>query len=99
MSKYKKKPLVIDAFKIGIDYMPDWFIDSVVDGVVTLRTDMPENCHMECRNDFKTWCEINTLEGVMVGNYGDYIIKGVQGEIYPCKAEIFEETYEAVNHL
>lgn len=31
------------------------------------------------------WCEIKTLEGTMVGNYKDYIIQGVQGEIYPCK--------------
>ena len=43
------------------------------------------------------WCEIKTLEGTMVAKAGDYIIKGVKGEIYPCKADIFEETYEPVN--
>ena len=38
--------------------------------------------------------EVETLEGVMVANKGDWIIKGVQGEIYPCKPDIFEQTYE-----
>lgn len=40
---------------------------------------------------------INTLEGVMKAMPGDYIIKGVQGEVYPIKADIFEATYEVVN--
>ena len=39
---------------------------------------------------------INTLEGVMKAMPGDYIIKGVQGEVYPCKPDIFEATYEKV---
>ena len=37
---------------------------------------------------------INTLEGTMTANNGDYIIKGVQGEFYPCKEDIFNETYD-----
>lgn len=37
---------------------------------------------------------IDTLEGVMTANEGDYIIKGIQGEYYPCKPDIFEATYE-----
>lgn len=39
---------------------------------------------------------INTLEGVMRANVGDWIIKGVKGELYPCKPDIFEATYERV---
>ncbi len=39
---------------------------------------------------------IDTLEGVMLGEPGDWIIKGVKGEFYPCKPDIFEATYEAV---
>ena len=39
---------------------------------------------------------IQTLEGRMTAQWGDYIIKGVKGEIYPCKPDIFEATYEAV---
>ncbi|MEK3933670.1 hypothetical protein MKY55_29200, partial [Bacillus sp. FSL R7-0642] len=47
----------------------------------------------------EAYCEIKTLEGVMIGKGGDYIIKGVNGEIYPCKADIFEKTYEAVDDI
>jgi len=39
---------------------------------------------------------IQTLEGVMTADPGDYIIKGVKGECYPCKPDIFEQTYEKV---
>ncbi|CYU12304.1 hypothetical protein HO609_02290 [Streptococcus suis] len=39
---------------------------------------------------------INTLEGNMLASFGDYIIKGVQGEFYPCKPGVFAETYELV---
>lgn len=42
------------------------------------------------------WCEIKTLEGTMVAKAGEYIIRGVAGEIYPCKQDIFEKTYEEV---
>ena len=40
--------------------------------------------------------DIETLEGTMHADYGDYIIKGVNGELYPCKPDIFEKTYEAM---
>ena len=42
------------------------------------------------------YIEIDTLEGTMRANLGDFIIKGVQGEFYPCKSDIFEQTYEKV---
>ena len=41
-------------------------------------------------------CLISTLEGVMKCNPGDWIIRGVKGELYPCKSDIFEATYEEV---
>ena len=40
--------------------------------------------------------EVKTLEGVLKGKAGDYLIEGVRGELYPCDKEIFEETYEEV---
>ena len=40
--------------------------------------------------------EIETLEGVMKANKGDWIIRGVKGELYPCKPDVFEMTYEKV---
>ena len=46
--------------------------------------------------DVAYWLDIPTLEGVMKASPGDYIIRGVQGEFYPCKPNIFEDTYEVV---
>lgn len=43
--------------------------------------------------------KIETLEGLMEASKGDYIIKGVQGEFYPCKPDIFAETYEELEYL
>lgn len=87
MPKFRKKPVVIDAFKLGVDPIPDWFMDRVSDDTITLRGEMYRPLE---------GAEIATLEGVMRGDYGDYIIRGVQGEIYPCKPDIFAQTYEAV---
>lgn len=84
--KYRKKPVVIEAFRMGIDNRPDWFQDKVSeDKIVTYENPF---------ESFKTYCVISTFEGMMRGDYGDYIIKGIKGEIYPCKPDIFEETYE-----
>lgn len=46
--------------------------------------------------DDKGFLLIETLEGSMIGNVGDYIIRGIKGEVYPCKPDIFKETYELV---
>lgn len=81
---FRKKPVEIEAFRLAIDNIPDWFMDKVSSNDIILRGEY---------RDLQS-CEINTLEGVMVGNKGDYIIKGVKGEIYPCKPDIFEATYE-----
>ena len=90
--KYIKKPVVIEAFRIGIDYIPDWFMDRVSDNTIILHGKSNGFEHYDDTN-----CDIQTLEGVMHANYGDYIIKGVKGEIYPCKSDIFEETYEILS--
>ena len=84
--KYKKKPIVIEAFKYDGDftdsngniYVPEWMAEApyIFRGAGELY--------------------IETLEGEMHVSVGDYVIKGVQGEIYPCKPDIFEETYEVV---
>lgn len=91
MSKYKKKPVIIDAFQFYVDPMPNWFMDKVTTNEVILS-----NCGYSHSSIENAYCEIETLEGIMKGNGGDYIIKGVQGEIYPCKSDIFEATYEKV---
>jgi len=79
--KYQKKPIVIEAFRYGIDYRPDWFTDKVSSlDIVTADSH----------------CEIRTLEGIMRGEKGDWIIKGIKGEIYPCKPDVFEKSYDTV---
>lgn len=82
--KYRKKPVVIEAVQ---------FIDteeSILElsklGLNPVRVD-----YADLDNPI---LKIETLEGLMVATEGDYIIKGVQGEFYPCKTDIFKETYE-----
>ena len=87
--KYRKKPVEIEAFKFYVDNIPGWFMNKVTDCTVTLK-----NCDFKRYSINEAYCEIKTLEGTMVARGGDYIIKGVQGEIYPCKPDIFEQTYE-----
>jgi hypothetical protein len=86
--KYRKKPVVIEAFKLGHDPMPDWFCDARSAGVVVTG-----NLDGRWRGG-PDYAVIDTLEGQMRANYGDWIIRGVKGEIYPCKPDIFEVTHE-----
>lgn len=79
--KYRKLPVVIDAFRWTGDLSntDEWFIDALADGVA-----MFENGELK----------IVTLEGlIMTVSKSDYIIRGVAGEIYPCKPDIFYKTY------
>lgn len=91
MSQYRKKPVVIEAFLLNERGLvaEDWFWDAVT------RNDIITHCFGKHEPD-PAWCEIKTLEGVMVAKAGDYIIRGVNGEIYPCKADIFHKTYDGV---
>lgn len=87
--KFRKKPVVIDAFKLNDRGFveDDWFWDAVSNNEIIT--------HNFGKNYSEpAWCEIHTLEGVMKASNGDYIIRGVNGEIYPCKPDIFEKTYE-----
>lgn len=81
MGKYRKKPVVIEAIKYVRD---EDFI-----------------AEYEMLTGTKPWfiegkLTIGTLEGDMTAEVGDFIIKGVKGEIYPCKPDIFEATYDQV---
>jgi hypothetical protein len=93
MGRYRKKPVEIDAVQwdgtnieeimalVDFDKLPS-------DGVHV----KPGISHVPSLGTL----EIPTLEGVMTANFGDWVIKGVKGEIYPCKPDIFEATYEIV---
>ena len=91
MSKYKKKPIVIEAFRFYVEDMPDWFMDAVTNNIVALK-----QCDYKRYSIDEAYCEIKTLEGTHRCNGGDYVIRGVKGELYPCKPDIFEITYEEV---
>ena len=91
--KYRKNPVIIEAFKLG-NPIPDWFMDKVSSNNIILHR-IPFD-EARAMNYGQIWCEIKTLKGVMTAYEGDYIIKGIDGEIYPCKIDIFEETYEFV---
>ena len=83
MAKYRKKPVVIEAHK---------FTDENKNQVFNWI-----RCNTEAMFlDGKPAIKIQTLEGDLIATLGDYVIKGIQGEFYPCKPDIFELTYEPV---
>lgn len=89
MSKFRKKPVVIEAWRNIDDTsdsspMPDWIIDALESGSAWFSGGV--HGHLT----------IKTLEGEMRADYGDWIIQGVKGELYPCKPDIFEATYDRV---
>lgn len=88
MPQFRKKPVVIEAFELGdpderpfaADELHEWATKHGFDG-------------WESSADGVV---IQTLEGAMLARPGDWIIKGVKGEFYPCKPDIFAATYDAV---
>jgi hypothetical protein len=88
--KFRKKPVVIEAHRIGDDGWPDEIWEGVNRKEITLHLDTGP------LKDVRGHVIIKTLEGDMRGEVGDWIIRGVKGEFYPCKPDIFEATYEAV---
>lgn len=82
MGMYRKKPVTIEA----VQYQREDNILAVQEFVGESLKYNPDD------NEYY----IKTLEGNMKASIGDWIIKGVQGEYYPCKPDIFEKTYEKV---
>ena len=87
---YRKKPVVIQAIKLE---------RSNIDAAYEFAYGNPIS--MDGRTMTEEWggMYIRTLEGVMFANFGDYIIKGVKGEVYPCKPDIFDMTYEVAQDV
>ena len=97
MAKYRKKPVLIEAFRMGIDTWPDWFTEEVNQNNITTHRIGEIGQGLSPFDHSKIHCKIKTPEGETTGNYGDYIIKGIQGEVYSCKPDIFEQTYNLVS--
>jgi hypothetical protein len=85
--KFRKKPVVIEAHQIPAlndphtRELPIWLVDALCNGTVTPL-------------DGSGGVIIKTLEGDHRGDVGDWIIRGIKGELYPCKPDIFAATYE-----
>jgi hypothetical protein len=84
---YKKKPVVIEAMQ---------FTDESKDRVLNWARSFQGNVFHSWDNEGHPIIIIPTLEGEMKASFGDYIIRGVNGEFYPCKPDIFNKTYEEV---
>lgn len=91
MAKYRKLPVTIEAEKVtdllygfahDFSKLSQWVIDAYDNLVINSIT-----------NDY---FNVNTLEGTMMATREDYLVKGIDGELYPCKIDIFEKTYERV---
>lgn len=81
MARYRKKPVEIEAMRLGshVQAVAEWAA-----GAISLYPEGPDG----------PLAVIHTREGLMYAGPDDWIIKGVRGEFYPCKSDIFEATYE-----
>ena len=90
MAKYRKRPLVIEAIHF----------DGTEDSAVEVEAFAKDSTRLvNYRYNAKAssiLMRIHTLEGIMIANPGDWIIKGAKGECYPCNPDIFDATYELV---
>ena len=87
MTQYRKKPVVIEAIQFNgknAEEIEQWSNNNVKAGPVSEDTLT------------RAYLEIETLEGTMTAQPNDYVIKGVNGEFYPCKPDIFDKTYEEI---
>lgn len=84
--KYRKKPVVVEALQ--------WTGDNLVE-IADFIKDSERYFEFDSNRDLK----IGTLEGIMTVNINDYIIRGIKGELYPCKPDIFEKTYDIVEEI
>lgn len=81
---FVKRPVIVEAFQFGYEEEPSWFRPTVVEMDYDNGISRLKGC-------------ISTLEGDMWFWEGDYVIRGVKGECYPCRRDIFEETYSEID--
>lgn len=86
--KYRKKPVVVEAMRFYADHLVMTEVAHWCGGRIGSEAKASDH------TDVAYWIDIPTLEGVMKAHLGDYIIRGVEGEFYKCRSDIFEATYE-----
>lgn len=95
----RKKPVEVEVFELTHENIASAIKFMYGDDSVDLRCKMAEDYWERyvdiCEGD--GGIKIKTLEGVMLASFGDYIIKGVNGEFYPCKPDIFIKTYDIIS--
>ena len=91
--KYRKKPVVIEAIQYD-GSNDEQIIEFTAGQAKSMR--IPFSPSAPDRDRFPETMIISTLEGDHRASKGDFIIKGIKGEFYPCKPDIFEKTYEKV---
>lgn len=89
MPKFRKKPVVIEAVQFLPENVDELYVLSEPNEARTVLTIYRDFVRQQ---PYKA--EIQTLEGTMQADIGDWIIKGVKGELYPCKPDIFAATYD-----
>lgn len=87
VKRYKTKPCEIEA----IEFIRESYID-----VINFTDNKAKDLIVENCIDGKAYCKIETLEGDMMATEGDFIIKGLRGEFYPCKPDVFKKKYEVI---
>ena len=96
MKKYRKKPIVIEAYKWdSLEY--DNIVKHCCDDEIPIHRlpNLSDLCQ-HCKQTINNHGFINTLEGTHIVCDGDWIIKGIKGEYYPCKPDILDATYEEI---
>ena len=96
MPFFQKKPVKVEARRVPSDADAEKDITAYLNEYIALA-DWCSGKSFMMGDESKNHILIPTLEGDMRASPGDWIIQGVQGEFYPCKPDIFEETYEAVS--
>lgn len=97
MAKFRKKPIIIEAFQLTKEtresgnYWPTWAFEAWNKDRQT-----PNSIYPTKNTASNGTLSIMTLEGEHLVSFDDYIIRGIQGELYPCKPDIFEASYELV---
>ena len=91
---FRKKPVEIQALQLRWD---NWDEMCAFAEVGKLEEGKPEG-YILPGSGTRMGMQIPTLEGTMFAEEGDWIIRGVEGELYPCKPSVFEKTYEAVRN-
>lgn len=98
--KYIKKPIPIEAMQLLATEQSIRAVMAYMGHTITTDCDVSRDRFSDyCNSVILTGLSVKTLEsgeGVQIASIGDYIIKGVRGEFYPCKPDIFLETYDKV---